>query len=230
MDVLSVQAIQDAGLADWSKLEQALHARFLVGSFADGVGFVQAVGEISAGHDPEVRLTSTFVDLKLLTPDSVYRGKDGTQEVWPSVTQLDIDLARDISALAAARGLKPDLDGIFQVELGLDTHDADEIGPFWAALLTGDAANYEHPDPAGAGWVVDPTGRTPNLWFQKTSPHETPRQRFHYDLWMPIALAPARIEAAVAAGGTVTFDEYPSFTVLSDAQGNRACICTIEGR
>lgn len=226
MDVVTVQAIQDAGLADWSRLESALHARFLVGSLADGLGFAQAVAELSDGHDPEVRATSTFVDLKLVTPDAV----DSDGDVLPGTTQLDIELARSISELAATRGLKADLDGIFQTELGLDTHDADEIGPFWATLLTGDASNYHHPDQTSASWVVDPTGRTPNLWFQKTSPHETPRQRFHYDLWMPIALAPARIEAAVAAGGTVTFDEYPSFTVLSDAQGNRACICTIQGR
>ncbi len=221
MDVLSVQAIQEAGLADWSKLSTSLHARYLVGSLADGLGFAQAVAELSAGHDPEVRATSRFVDLRLVTPDAV----DSDGDVRPSVTQLDVDLARAITALAAARGLKADLHGIFLVELGLDTHDADEIGPFWAALLTGDAANYRnHLE------VVDPTGRTPDLWFQKTSPHETPRQRFHYDLWMPIALAPARIEAAVAAGGKVTFDEYPSFTVLTDAQGNNACICTIQGR
>jgi 4a-hydroxytetrahydrobiopterin dehydratase len=221
MDILTVETIQAAGLADWSKLSTALHARFLVGSLADGLGFAQAVAELSAGHDPEVRATSTFVDLKLATPGAV----DSDGDVRTTVTQLDVDLARGISELAAARGLKADLDGIFLVELGLDTHDADEIGPFWAALLTGDAANYKnHLE------VVDPTGRAPDLWFQKTSPHETPRQRFHYDLWMPIAQAPARIEAAVAAGGAVVFDEYPSFTVLADAQGNRACICTINGR
>jgi len=221
MDVLSVQAIQDAGLADWSKLSTALHARYLVGSLTEGLEFAQAVAELSAGHDPEVRATSSFVDLKLVTPDAV----DSDGDVRSSVTQLDVDLARDITALAAARGLKADLTGIFLVELGLDTHDADEIGPFWAALLTGDTANYRNQLE-----VVDPTGRTPDLWFQKTTPHETPRQRFHLDLWMPIALAPARIEAAVAAGGKVTFDEYPSFTVLTDAQGNNACICTIQGR
>ncbi|WP_405058774.1 4a-hydroxytetrahydrobiopterin dehydratase [Kribbella sp. NBC_01505] len=224
MDVLTVQAIQDAGLTDWSKLGTALHARFLVGSFAEAVAFAQEVAEISAGHDPEVRMTATFVDLRLLTPGSVYRQEGRPDRIWSSVTQLDIDLAREISALAAARGLQADQEGNFEAELGLDTADAAEIGPFWAALLTGDAANYDHPE------VVDPTGRAPSLWFQKTSAHEAPRQRFHFDLWMPIALAPARIKAAVAAGGTVTDDSDPSFTVLSDAQGNRACICTIEGR
>ncbi|GAA1673907.1 VOC family protein [Kribbella yunnanensis] len=224
MDVLSVQAIQDAGLADWSKLASALHARFLVGSFADGVAFAQAVGEVADGHDPDVRVTSSFVDLKLLTPGSVYRQKDGTEFTWSSVTQLDLDLAREISALAAERGLKADLDGLCVVELGLDTADAAEIGPFWSALLTGDPANYDHPE------VVDPTGRTPAIWFQKTTPHETPRQRFHFDIWLPVAQAPARIEAALAAGGTLVSDEDPSFTVIADAQGNRACVCTIKGR
>ena len=40
-----------------------------------------------------------------------------------------------------------------------------------------------------------------------------------------------RIAAAVAAGGTVVDDAgAPSFTVLADAEGNRACVCTILDR
>ena len=36
---------------------------------------------------------------------------------------------------------------------------------------------------------------------------------------------------AVAAGGVLVSDEHaPAFTVLADAQGNHACICTHIGR
>ena len=45
MEKLTTQQILDAGLADWRKLAQALHARFLTGDFATGLAFVTAVAE-----------------------------------------------------------------------------------------------------------------------------------------------------------------------------------------
>jgi 4a-hydroxytetrahydrobiopterin dehydratase len=67
----------------------------------------------------------------------------------------------------------------------------------------------------------------PLLWFQHTDAHETPRQRFHLDLWVPHDVAEDRIAAAVAAGGRVVDDENaPSFVVLADPEGNRVCVCT----
>ena len=41
---------------------------------------------------------------------------------------------------------------------------------------------------------------------------------------MPPEVARARIDAAVAAGGTVV-DEATAFVVLADADGNRMCVC-----
>jgi len=42
----------------------------------------------------------------------------------------------------------------------------------------------------------------------------------------PISIA-ARIDAAIAAGGTLVSDaEAPSFWVLADPEGNRVCLCT----
>lgn len=48
----------------------------------------------------------------------------------------------------------------------------------------------------------------------------------------PPEQAQARIEAAIAAGGgtLVSDDAAPSFTVLADAEGNKACITTWQGR
>ena len=204
---MSAQAIQDAGLADWRKLLLGLHARFLVGSFAEGVRFVSAVGEAVA-HVPEVRLGDGFVDLRLGAAD-----------------QRDVELARTISSIAQSFGMKADPSAVAYVELGLDTADREAIGPFWAAVLTGDPAALDDIE------VVDPTGRVVTIWFQKTEPHEAPRQRFHLDLWLAPEVVPARIEAALAAGGTVTYDdEAPAFTVLADPQGNKVCLCTYLSR
>ena len=95
----------------------------------------------------------------------------------------------------------------------------------WSALLTGGTAAR------GNGMigddVRDATERVPILWFQATDEHEIPRQRFHVDVWVPPEVAEQRIAAAVAAGGIVVDDsQAPSYTVIADADGNKACVCT----
>jgi 4a-hydroxytetrahydrobiopterin dehydratase len=52
--------------------------------------------------------------------------------------------------------------------------------------------------------VRDATGRVPILWFQDTEEDETPRQRFHIDVYVAPEVAERRI--AVAAGGIVVDD------------------------
>ncbi|WP_350276124.1 VOC family protein [Kribbella sp. HUAS MG21] len=188
---------------DWRKLAQAWHARFLIDTYVDGARFVQAVAEACSDAVPEVRLGATFVD----------------------VTSRDEAVAQQISAIAAKHGLTPDPTAVAQLEIALDTADLVEIGPFWAAVLTGSTDAFTGND------VLDPTRRVANLWFQGTTPHEAPRQRFHLDLWLPPEVVPGRIEAALAAGGKVVYDnEAPAFTVLADPQGNKVCLCTSEGR
>ncbi|MEV0284703.1 VOC family protein [Kribbella sp. NPDC050820] len=204
MEMLTTQAILDAGLDDWRKLAQALHARFLIGSFADGLRFLEAVGECCA----EVRIGDGFVDLQLVSAEQV------------GVTEREVELARRISSVARSMGLGADPAAVTQFELALDTADVAAIGPFWAAVLTGSTESL------GTD-VVDPTGRVPNMWFQGTDAHETPRQRFHVDLWVPHDVAEQRIAAGLAAGGRIVYDdEAPAFTVLADPEGNHACICT----
>ncbi|HYO86930.1 MAG TPA: 4a-hydroxytetrahydrobiopterin dehydratase [Dermatophilaceae bacterium] len=211
MDHLTSQQILDAGLADWRKLAQALHARFLTRSFGTGLAFVTAVTEVAerVNHHPDVKLTYPFVDVALFSHDV------------GGVTQRDLDLAARISEIARERGISADPRAVIELELALDTADLAAVGPFWAAVLTGS------PDSIDGDDIVDRSGRTPLLWFQHTEAHEIPRQRFHVDLWVPHDLAHERIAAAVAAGGQV-IDETraPSFVVLADPEGNRVCVCT----
>lgn len=211
MDRLTIADILDAGLDDWRRLAQALHARFLTGDFVTGLDFVTAVTQAAeaANHHPDVTLTYPFVDLRLISHD-VSR-----------VTRRDLDLARRVSEIAAEMGIDADPGAVTELELALDTADLAAVGPFWAALLTGDAGSVDGDD------VVDPAGRVPLLWFQHTDRHETPRQRFHVDLWVPHDRADERIAAAVAAGGRVVDEaQAPSFVVLADPEGNKACVCT----
>ena len=212
MDKLSTQEILDAGLDDWRKLAQALHARYRIADFKAGAAFVAAIAEAAeaAGHHPDVKMTDGVVDVSLCTHE------DG---LW--VTQKDIDMAREITEIARQNGLEPEPTAVTQLEMALDTAHEDGVAPFWSVLLTGSPGNKIYDS------IFDPTGRVPSMWFQGTSEHETPRQRWHFDVWLAPEVADGRIAAAVAAGGSVFDDSHaPSFTVLADPDGNKVCVCT----
>ena len=216
MEKLTTQAIVDAGLADWRKLAQRLHGRFRSPDALSGAAFlsdaVRAASEAGLGEHLEAGLSGTHVDLRVST-DADSGG------IW--VTADDVTLARRLSEVARRHSVVAVPGEVTQVELGLDTAFDDRLGPFWAAVLTGDATGVV------ADTVFDRTGQLPSIWFQGTEPHDTPRQRWHLDLWVAPEVARFRIDAAVAAGGTVVDDsEAPSFTVLADPDGNKVCVCT----
>jgi 4a-hydroxytetrahydrobiopterin dehydratase len=220
MEHLSNRSVLDAGLADWRKLAQRLHARFRTADAPAGAAFlsdaVRAASTASLADHLEATLAPHHVDLRVATDL-------GGEGVW--VTAADIDLARSRSNLAGAAGLTAAPGEVTQVEMGLDTANRPALAPFWAVVLTGTT------DGVVEDTVFDPTNRMQSMWFQETEPHEPPRQRWHPDVWVPPEVARARIAAAVAAGGTVVDDsEAPSFTVLSDPDGNRVCVCTILDR
>jgi 4a-hydroxytetrahydrobiopterin dehydratase len=213
---LNNQQILDAGLADWRKLSQPLHTRYLIPNLAQAADFVAAVATVVGRESRhlEMRLAHGVIDLSLCTRE------DG---LW--VTQTDIDLARTITAIAHASGLKADPSAVTQLEVGLDTAHEDKVGPFWSVLLTGSSDNKVYDS------VFDPTSRLPAIWFQGTGDHDIPRQRWHFDLWLAPEVADERIVAAVSAGGSVVDTAgAPSFTVLADPDGNRVCVCTAMGR
>ncbi|MEU4623510.1 4a-hydroxytetrahydrobiopterin dehydratase [Actinoplanes sp. NPDC023801] len=223
MDMLKGEQIAEAGLTDWRKLAQGLHARYVTEDFGAGVRFVAAVGVAgdALGHHPRVSIGNGYVDLKLSTDDAVYRDDDGTEYVIEWVTQQDVNLARRITA-----GHQVDADpaAVSVVEFGLDTARSATIAPVWAVLLTG------NPEAQGRGTpgdeIRDATGRVPNLWFGDAGGREASGQRFHVEVYVAPEAAGQRIAAAVAAGGTVVDDsDAPSLTVIADQDGNRGVVC-----
>ncbi len=190
MEKVSNQEMLDAGLADWRKLAQALHARYLIPDYVVAAGFVAAVAQASEAdcHRPELRVTHGAVDVSLCTHE------DG---LW--VTQKDIDMARRISEIARENGLEPAPTVVTELEIALDTAHEDSVAPFWSILLTGSPENKIHDS------IFDPTGRVPGLWFQGTEYGSLPD------------VADKRIAAAVATGGSIVDDAAaPSFTVFAD--------------
>ena len=223
MDMLSGDQINDAHLTDWRKLAQGLHARYVVADFRSGARLLASIGDAVDGLGGHLRATvgDGFLDLKLISLDAVYRDGDGNEHVVEWVTEQDVDLARRISEVAAEHGARPDPAGITNVELALDTAHEERLAAFWSALLTGGQ------EARGRGTigndVRDADGRVPYLWFQETEEHETPRQRFHLDVFVPGEHAQQRIAAAVDAGGVVVSEE-DGFTILADPDGNKACV------
>lgn len=225
--MLTRDQITQADLTDWRNLGQGLHARFVVADFSAGARLVSAVAGAgdAVGHHPRVTLGASYVDLKLITEDAVYRDDAGTEHVVEWVTQQDVDVARTISALASDQAAQADPGSITTVELALDTAQSAAIAPMWSALLTGGTEALGRGSTGND--VRDATGRVPILWFQDSDDQESARQRFHLDVWVAPELADERIAAAVAAGGTVVNDsQAPSFTMVADVDGNKACVCT----
>jgi 4a-hydroxytetrahydrobiopterin dehydratase len=226
MDMLTATEIAEGNLTDWRQLAQGLHARYLVDDFGTAARFVTAVGEAgdSLGHHPTVSIGSGYVDLKLISPDAVYRDDEGTEYVVEWVTQQDVGLAQRISEIASTHQVHPDPTSVSVLELGLDTARSATIAPVWAALLTGHAEAQGHGSPNDE--IRDPTGRVPNLWFGDAEEHATPRQRFHIEVYVAPEVAGQRIAAAIAAGGTVVDDSAaPSLTVIADQDGNTGVVC-----
>jgi 4a-hydroxytetrahydrobiopterin dehydratase len=205
--------IATLGLTDWRTLQSKLHARFRTGTFATGLELVNRIGAAAEemNHHPDLDLRYTHLHVTLFSHDG--GGK----------TERDVELARRISSMAAELGVTAEPHALTLLEPGLDTWDAAEVLPFWRAVL-GSPDNDR-------GEVIDPLGLVPTLWFQDTDRHETPRQRWHFDVWVAPDEAHARIDAALAAGGAMVDDsEAPSYVVLADPQGNRVCVCTHHGR
>lgn len=203
------------GLDDWRFFLVKLHARFRTGSFVKGLELVTRITEAAerANHHPDVVLTYPQVDVDLISHDV------------GGVTSRDLDLAREISAIARELGVASAPREVSTLELALDVPDAEEVRPFWAAVL-----GY---DSHGA-WpeVFDKGGRNNTLWFQK-APEATGevQQRFHLDIVVPREVAEERVQAAVDAGGTlVSTEAVPAFWVLADQHGNKVCVCTADGR
>jgi 4a-hydroxytetrahydrobiopterin dehydratase len=226
MDMLTGEQIAEAGLTDWRKLAQGLHARYLVDDFGAGARFVAEVGRAgdALGHYPSVSMGKRYVDLKLVSDDAVYRDGAGTEHVVEWVTQLDVDLARRISEIAAERGVEADPASVSHIELGLDTASSATIAPVWAALLTGNAEAQGRGTPSDE--IRDATARVPNLWFGDADERQASHQRFHVEVYVAPEVAERRMAAALAAGGTVVDDSNaPSLTVIADQDGNTGVLC-----
>jgi 4a-hydroxytetrahydrobiopterin dehydratase len=209
---LTGQQIADAGLTGWVNVVGGLQTRIGTGDFATGLSVVNANAAAAEeiNHHPDLDLRYPHVDVRLSSHDV------------GGLTDRDVRLARRISDVADVAGVTLDGVATSRLELALDTPDADAVAPFWMAVMGMQRSSEDD--------IADPADALPAIWFQKSGSEE-PRQRWHPDVWVDPSQVQPRIDAAVAAGGTLVSDaEAPSFWVLADAEGNRVCLCTWQDR
>jgi 4a-hydroxytetrahydrobiopterin dehydratase len=150
-----------------------------------------------------------------------------------SVTEPDLGLATRITESLATSGwhIEPGFGGVApqSFEIAVDALDIALIRPFWQAV-TGYVDEPGPPDLPDGG-LLDPLRRGPTIWFQQMDAPRPQRNRIHLDVDVPAELARSRVDAALAAGGTLVSDAAaPAFWVLADAEGNEVCVCTWQGR
>jgi 4a-hydroxytetrahydrobiopterin dehydratase len=208
----------------WRLILGALITHVPVASLAEAAEVAKLAVE-SVGADGDGHLTADLLaDRVVLRLHSVADGR---------VTGRELRLAPLVTAALAERSLRTvpgDASAVPQLlEIAIDALDIPLIRPFWQAV-TGYVDEPAPPDlPDGA--LLDPLRRGPAIWFQQMDSPRLQRNRIHIDVDVPAEVAQSRIDAALAAGGTMLrTEEAPAFWVLADAEGNEVCICTWQGR
>jgi 4a-hydroxytetrahydrobiopterin dehydratase len=204
---------QADGVEDWRVLGEGACTHFRTGSIAAGARLVQAISELAGleDHRPDIDLRNGGVVVRLITMTGDYYG----------LTERDLELARQISAVARELGIPADPSAVQTVQATIDALAIPEVLPFWRAVL-----GYVDRD-AGGEDLMDPNGRGAPFWFQKMDAPRPQRNRIHIDVWVPYDQAEARVAAAIAAGGRLISDEHaPAWWTLADAEGNEADVCT----
>jgi 4a-hydroxytetrahydrobiopterin dehydratase len=210
---------ESEGVGDWRVVGDGACAFFRTNSFADAARLVQAMSELPGLHEhqPDVDLRSDGATVRLITVSDDYYG----------MSMRDVELARQISAVARDLGLAADPSVVQSVLIIPGAPDTAEVMPFWQAAL-GYEARRDTPDED----LVDPRGRGPSFWFE---PMDEPRPggggAIHVAIWVPYEQAEARVAAALAAGGRMVREEFaPAWWTLADAAGNEADVATTMGR
>ena len=200
----------DAVLAaqpDWRNRTGALHTAYEADSVTTALKFVAVIGAIAEelDHHPDVDWRYRHVFIRSTTHSANNR-----------LTALDAELARRISVEAAPLAVTAVPALSRTIELAIDTAAPEALSPLWARAL-----GYRT---VSADELVDPWGRGPSIWFQRT---DTPdASRIHVDVYVADETAPTEVEAAVALGSRVNEDHAPAWWVVTDSDGNRVCICT----
>jgi 4a-hydroxytetrahydrobiopterin dehydratase len=200
-----------AGLPDWRYRLGGLVTVYKTPTAAVALELIAAVGRVAEDmdHHPDLdwRYNRVFI-------------RFSSHDVGGEVTERDTRAAASVSAAASAAGTEAQPGLYRSVEIGIDTSDPSAISEVWRVAL-----GYRK---GSSGDLVDPYGRGPGVWFQET---QTPNaNRLHLDIHRSAAESAAVLEKTAATGALMNSDHAPGWVVVTDAQGNRLCLCTEEGQ
>ncbi|WP_175525330.1 4a-hydroxytetrahydrobiopterin dehydratase [Microbacterium sp. cf046] len=191
-----------AGVEDWRPRVTGAFAQFRTRDFATGTTLFGEISRLAetANHHPDVDIRYRTVRVRLFTHSA------------HGLTAKDVALAQQISAVARDLGIEAQTDRMQDLMLAVATADPTAIIPFWKA-----ATGF---DEVAEGVLYDADGRGPLIWFQ---PVASPlRGKSHLDVNGPRDLLEARVEAAVAVGGSVAdASNAPRWWTLADADGHK---------
>ena len=195
------------GVDDWVVLHGGATAVFRVSSLGEAARLAEAVVKAPgiAGAGVLLTLADTRVTVRL------------SRDIW-DLEPRHVQLARAVSAVARQHGAVPDRAAVQEVQVAIAAkRDAIDVG-FWRAVL-----GYT---PRSDDNAVDPLGHGSTVWMQELDQAKPLRHAMHIDVSVARERVKARLEAAVAAGGSIIDESHaPSYWTLADRAGNRVCIC-----
>ncbi|HWV77303.1 MAG TPA: VOC family protein [Isoptericola sp.] len=196
---------------DWRALGTGASALFRTPAPGQGSVLLERVRVLAgaADHHPDVDLRPGGVVVRVQSHDV------------GGLSERDVALAAEVSAAAADLGLAADPAALQEVELTIDAMDRERVMPFWGTVLGHARADED---------LRDPHDRWPGIWFQEMDEPRPLRNRLHLDVFVPHDVRQSRVDAALAAGGRVTTEEFvPQWWTLADAEGNEADVIAWEG-
>jgi 4a-hydroxytetrahydrobiopterin dehydratase len=204
---------------DWRVLSDGACAFFRTTSLAEGARLLDAISELPDvdDHHVDVDVRRSGVTVRLITIIDDYMG----------MSARDVELARQISAIAREQGLTADPSAVQTLLIIPGAPVIADVVPFWRAVL-GYEPRQDSPDED----LVDPLREGTPFWFETMDePRPDGGGAIHVAIWVPYEQAEARVAAALAAGGRLVRDDFaPSWWTLADAAGNEADIATTMGR
>jgi Glyoxalase-like domain len=103
--------------------------------------------------------------------------------------------------------------------VSFDAADALALATFWAAVFGSDVDEDSSPDKAfveAAGWGG------PNIWFIRVPEAKSAKNRMHFDLRAPGAVADEVIRLEKL--GATVMERHQHYTVMQDPEGNEFCV------
>jgi 4a-hydroxytetrahydrobiopterin dehydratase len=196
------------GLDDWVVLHGGAAAAYAVGSLSEATRLADAVARV-----PNLEGSGTLLTLsdRLLT----VRLTRGIFRLEPH----HIDLARGVAAVAREYGAVADRGAVQEVQITVAGQPEEIDVHFWRAVLGYDVLDTDN--------GCDPLGHGSTVCMQELDPAKPLRHAMHLDVSVPRDHVEARLEAVLAAGGTIVERSQLEATwILADRAGNKVCLCS----